>query len=891
MLYNIIIKPIEIIVDWCFIFITNQFSSFGIIGALIGVSLVINILALPLYNIADNLQDKERKIAKQLEPRIKRIKKAFKGDEQFMMLSTYYSQNNYHPLYVLRSSLSILIEIPFFIAAYHYLSNCESLRGASFWIFKDLGAPDCLFNITLGSFNFPIHILPIIMTLINFVSGAIYTKDATFKEKFQLYAIAIIFLALLYNSPSGLVIYWILNNIFSLVKNVVMRIKKPGKILFIFISIFLFLISVYYIFLTEITWYKKFIVLLISIIFASSPFIFKLIKRFIKLNNKEENSNTNLILLILSGLGLTLLCGYLLPSSVIASSTSEFCFLGETPSPLSYIWSSLFIFFGLFLFWPICIYKMFGAKVKSIEPFLFFILLICALTNTYFFKATYGSLNVLFMIGNPDTLNLSIKIYLLSFFTLIFLLAFVYFLKKYNKLSWLSIITFSICIAEFGLGTIKTSHINKEFAYYNSIKNEKSKESQLEPIYHLSKNDKNVVIIFLDRAINSFIPKIFEDNTDIKDAYNGFIYYPNTLSFSNFTVMGTPPMMGGYEYTQINTNLRTSELLKNKNDEADMVMAKLFSDAGFEATISDPPWAGYSYGGDLTNFKKHPEFRTLQKEGDYFSNYLLEKDTSVMDNIDMLCKKEIINFTILEVLPPMFRKRFYKDCKNVSAVDHYTQVFYEQISNLYYLPKLFDFNSKNNTFTFIENQVTHDVGATLNEDYETVSSNDCNDNSLIHYQANYAAHKQIAKFLNYLRDNFIYDNTRIIVVSDHGANIQTPANDSKISQFSALLLVKDFNSNNELAIDNTFMTNADTLHIAIKDLNISNKNPFTGKTLVQEKDSGITIFECIDWNAENFKNNKKFELDKNKAYHVSDNIYDSNNWIPLTEWETKNGGL
>lgn len=196
MLYNIIIKPIEIIVDWCFIFITNQFSSFGIIGALIGVSLVINILALPLYNIADNLQDKERKIAKQLEPRIKRIKKAFKGDEQFMMLSTYYSQNNYHPLYVLRSSLSILIEIPFFIAAYHYLSNCESLRGASFWIFKDLGAPDCLFNITLGSFNFPIHILPIIMTLINFVSGAIYTKDATFKEKFQLYAIAIFFFSL-----------------------------------------------------------------------------------------------------------------------------------------------------------------------------------------------------------------------------------------------------------------------------------------------------------------------------------------------------------------------------------------------------------------------------------------------------------------------------------------------------------------------------------------------------------------------------------------------------------------------------------------------------------------------------------------------------------------------
>lgn len=141
-LYYIVISPIETIVDWVFNFIINKISSVGIMGAVFGVSLAINFLALPLYNIADSLQEKERKISKSLEPRVKKIKKAFKGDEQFMMLSEYYRQNNYHPLYVLRSSLSILIEIPFFIAAYHYLSNNEVLKGASFWIFNDLGAPD-----------------------------------------------------------------------------------------------------------------------------------------------------------------------------------------------------------------------------------------------------------------------------------------------------------------------------------------------------------------------------------------------------------------------------------------------------------------------------------------------------------------------------------------------------------------------------------------------------------------------------------------------------------------------------------------------------------------------------------------------------------------------------
>lgn len=136
-LYNIIISPIETIVDWVFLFVVNKIDAVGVIGAVLGVSLVINFLALPLYNIADSIQEKERKLAKSMEAGIKRIKKAFKGDEQFMMLQTYYREHNYHPLYTFRSSLSILIEIPFFIAAYHYLSHNTTLQGASWWIFKE----------------------------------------------------------------------------------------------------------------------------------------------------------------------------------------------------------------------------------------------------------------------------------------------------------------------------------------------------------------------------------------------------------------------------------------------------------------------------------------------------------------------------------------------------------------------------------------------------------------------------------------------------------------------------------------------------------------------------------------------------------------------------------
>ena len=213
-LYNISIYPLEMFVEFVYVFFENGFENAGI--AIAAISLVVSILTLPLYTIAESLQKKERDIRIRLQPGVARIKSAFKGDEQYMMLSTFYRQNNYHPAYALRSSISLIIQVPFFIAAYHFLSNLEQLQGQRFSFIPNLGAPDGLFAI--GGIN--INVLPIVMTLINVIAGAIYTKGFPLRDKVQLYGMAGLFLVLLYQSPAGLVLYWTLNNIFSLVKNI-----------------------------------------------------------------------------------------------------------------------------------------------------------------------------------------------------------------------------------------------------------------------------------------------------------------------------------------------------------------------------------------------------------------------------------------------------------------------------------------------------------------------------------------------------------------------------------------------------------------------------------------------------------------------------------------------
>ncbi|MDR2759448.1 MAG: hypothetical protein LBB78_08705, partial [Spirochaetaceae bacterium] len=113
------------IIELCYLFVYRLAHNTGL--ALFGVSMAVSALTLPLYFRAEAWQKAERDMEKRLAPKIAKIKAVFKGDEQYMMLSTYYRQNHYHPVYAMRNTFSLLIQIPFFIAAYSYLSHLEVL--------------------------------------------------------------------------------------------------------------------------------------------------------------------------------------------------------------------------------------------------------------------------------------------------------------------------------------------------------------------------------------------------------------------------------------------------------------------------------------------------------------------------------------------------------------------------------------------------------------------------------------------------------------------------------------------------------------------------------------------------------------------------------------------
>lgn len=90
-LYNTIIFPLNELLEFFYQFIFEATTNEGV--AIITLSFVVTLCMLPLYMVAEDWQDKERKTHTELKSGIDRIKATFKGDEQCMILNTFYKQN------------------------------------------------------------------------------------------------------------------------------------------------------------------------------------------------------------------------------------------------------------------------------------------------------------------------------------------------------------------------------------------------------------------------------------------------------------------------------------------------------------------------------------------------------------------------------------------------------------------------------------------------------------------------------------------------------------------------------------------------------------------------------------------------------------------------------
>ena len=883
-LYNLTLFPLIQVIEFSFVFSQKIFKETYI--SLLFISLIISILCLPLYNIAEKWQKIERNIQGKMKSKLEKIRHSFSGDERYMITSAYYRQNNYHPVYAMRSSFGLFIQIPFFIAAYIFISNLEAVKGAHFIFIRDLGLPDGLLQIG----ELKINLLPIIMTGINLVSGAVYTKGFQFTEKLQIPVMAVFFLIILYNSPSALVIYWTVNNLFSLFKNLYFSVKNPNKkyFLFLLLSVSCLLLIYYIIFFHKGDSRQRIIISFSAAVLCLLPWIYYIIKKAkISFKIYYSNNNLNIYVYLLSLTAICITTGLFIPSMLIVSSPEEFSYIDTYSTPLYFIYCTLIQSLGFFLFWPLLIYFLFSNKIKNIFCLLAMILCFSSLLNTFIFSGNYGLVSIDMRLSNGVGHSMHDTIFNILLLITVLIISFIlhYFRKHKFIIPFLSFCLFALLF----ISVKNISDINRNFSGISSLYKEKQNETiSLDPIFSLSKYGSNTIIIMLDRASSSFFSYILEESPELKNSFSGFIYYPNTVSFNGYTLLGAPPVFGGYEYIPEEINKRDSISLLEKHNESLLLLPKIFSEAGFSVTVTDPPYPNYSKNPDFSIYENFPNVSVYLTDGVY-TNLWLEENNLMLPSASAILKRNIFWYGLFRVSPLIIRRGLYQYgdwCSSIPGQN--IRTFLNGYSFLDYLPELGKITESNdNTFLMIVNNTSHD-GALLQEpDYVPVLNisnyypGPYNKHS--EYHINMAAYKRLSKWFSFLKKNNVYDNTRIIIVSDHGSQINYvikpyPSMPQNIDNYHPILLVKDFNSHGELIFDMTFMTNADVPFIALQDQIENPINPFTGNKIdTNNKNNKLYIAVSGSVHLED-PAQTRFTLDPSQDFFVSGGFFEEYNW-------------
>lgn len=929
---TLLIGPLKLIFEIIFSTAYQFVSNPGL--AIIFLSLIMNILVLPLYRRADAIQEEVRDAEARIHDGVAHIKKSFSGDERMMILQTYYRQNHYKPTDALKGSVSLLLQIPFFIAAYQYLSQLNVLQGVSFGPIADLSAPDGL--LVLGGLS--INLLPILMTLVNVASGVLYSKGFPLKTKIQLYGIALFFLVFLYAAPACLVFYWTLNNVFSLLKNIFYKLKHAKEILrflcaAVGLALLVFGAAVY----DPGSLGKKIFVIVVGLLLLL-PLLLLILKKAIHLGEKESGAQPNRKLFLFGTVFLTVLIGLLIPSAFIADSPQEFLDITYFHSPLWYIVSTFCMAAGTFLIWIRVFYWLASPKVKCF--FDQFVWILCGLTlvNYMFFGTDLGIVTPELQFSNG--MSFSLQQQLINLLVLAAIAAVMYLCARKLK----RVPSNVLLIAVIALSAMSV----RNFITINTSVGRASAQllaGNDEPHFRLSATGQNVVVFMLDHAMGEYIPYLFNERPELQEKFDGFVYYKNTISFARHTNLASPALFGGYEYTPVEMNKRKDEPLVSKHNEAIQVMPAIFSENGYEVTVCDAPYGNYQWISDLSIYDGLPGVTAYHSDG-YFVD--AEQKQTIID----LRHRNFFRYSVMKSMPLCIQPAIYSDGRYYQAMsavardDFDPSIFSDVTAVLQYVQDMTGYDESEyitqsrfglsiatgmragfvsaynvltnlatmtdvttdeaNTFFMIKNNTTHDTMLLQEPDYvpEMFVDNTLydaehtdrffvdgmelkmeEDTHAINYQCNMAAMIQLANWFDYLRENNVYDNTRIILVADHGGDLgqleelmldENGKYGTDVEGFFPLLMVKDFNSEG-FAVSDTFMTNADVPTLAMEGLIQDPINPFTGKAINNDEKTAHDQFVIIttEWRTE--VNNGNTFLPGAWA-KIHDDLWDRNNW-------------
>lgn len=826
LLLGIFISPIVWLMHNLLNIINNIIGNYGV--SIIILSIFINIIILPLSYLAEDFKNIHQKKISKFKYESDLIKKNYFGQERHFYLKSLYRINRYHPFSGIKASLGLLIQIPFFFAAFHFLGNYDPFIKISFGPILDLSQPDGLF--------FGLNLLPLLMTLIAFLSAHFHTKNKSQNEKYSIWFLSIFFLVFLYLESSALLIYWTINNFFTLIK---IWIENNH----------------------DITYFKKKCVYLLS-----HPIKFIIQNKFIKFLTADIYFQS-----------VFLFFGTIFIYQAIPIAASD---ISMYNSDYTEVIINLLVFFVFSLISFLIIYNFLIVKVKKFAEI---IISFISLLGLFFSFIIPFQLDYLVSMSFPDFLIFEHKLIKLIKLLIIFTLLIFYFFifSKFTKII-LSVILISNVILTSqaivkGLDPKYNNMISKDLLFEADYDdgNKDLTESEANKLYSFSK-ESNTIVILLDAFQGNMFADIIEDNPEIKKELNGFTYYPNTLAAGGGTWLSIGSILGGQNYqihlAQKSTNYETrSDTYIGKENthvvDAYLQNAKIAKKYNHSYAISGSIYGSCSIYDDQQDITCSNKVITSEK--------YLNKINDIQSSIKSSSTNTAIFFSQLSwilSLPHVLKSKVSFYFQESGKYEEFLKdiYYYSQLQNIV---EFANSNSIKKTSKFIYNSFTHRDWL-VNDKCEITY--DFYYGYQGAYNADYCSLKLLISLFKKLKKMKIYDKTKIIIVSDHGhhllkENVKSSNFQIPISQASALLLVKDFKEKDDFKVSWKFMSNMDTYGIMLSGVS-EGKQIELDRIKTPEKNRSLIHIH---------KTSPVFSLNITEAYKVKKNIFNDENWIEL----------
>lgn len=394
----------------------------------------------------------------------------------------------------------------------------------------------------------------------------------------------------------------------------------------------------------------------------------------------------------------------------------------------------------------------------------------------------------------------------------------------------------------------------------------------------LSKTQPNILFIIPDMMQGWSLNRMLNENPELRKELEGFVWFPNTLAVSTVTNTSLGPLLGGLNYVPDKLDSDKSRTISEKLGDIKMDVIRQAKEKEMDFTSNRLVYINLP-DSCYDNFL--PEWHS---DWDAYLPKIGIKGT-IDKNLDLLKYNALFYNVPLALKPAVYNNGQWLFDNFSKKRDNEAENLKHQFLRL--LPYLTNTNEENGSFILYYSFVTHMPWITINNDGTANRDITPYDNYLWTTQ-------QLVKWFNWMKENGVYDNTRIIIASDHGADWNQYKGDLDIDIpfrnyegqsvtlknmffLNSMLLVKDFNAHGLLTEDWRFMSMADAMGLAFSDT-IAAALP---------SDSLRILPAFLSWWADGIGQRNSFLLEH--KYMVKESIFDGENWTMV--WDKNKGVL